>query len=101
MWLADFLPFHWPRARILIYGYESAIMGTESVQDLQDISRVFKTNLISVRQHQSVSNLPAQVAIVRRGFLTMTSVAQQVRSFDLCSSQLGRVGCEASLSLHV
>jgi hypothetical protein len=56
MWLADELHLSWPKARIMIYGYESAIMGTESVQDLHDIAMVFKDRLVSIRESTKVGN---------------------------------------------
>jgi len=56
MWIADKLPKNWSRTRIMIYGYESQIMGTKSRQTLGDIATTFKNRLVEIRKRPSVSN---------------------------------------------
>ncbi|TAQ87678.1 hypothetical protein B7494_g3974 [Chlorociboria aeruginascens] len=56
MWLADKLPQDWPQARIMIYGYQSPIMGSNSRQTLMDIAKTFSNNLIKMRSSLNVSS---------------------------------------------
>jgi hypothetical protein len=56
MWLADKLPRNWSRTRVMIYGYQSQIMGTKSRQTLGDIATTFKNRLVDIRKFPNVSN---------------------------------------------
>ncbi|KFY81101.1 hypothetical protein V498_08740 [Pseudogymnoascus sp. VKM F-4517 (FW-2822)] len=45
MWLRDDLPFDFPRARILTYGYDSKLKGSQSFQDFEAIASTFCQSL--------------------------------------------------------
>lgn len=52
MWLRDALPYHItgegdnnPLARIMVYGYESSLPQSESIQNLEDLGTAFHTTL--------------------------------------------------------
>lgn len=47
MWLRDALPKDLPNARILIYGYDTLLIGSESFQTIPDLG-VWLRNAISV-----------------------------------------------------
>lgn len=55
MWLRDSLPSHLtsetdnrPMARVMIYGYESAVAQSKSVQNLEDLATVFHSSLLAL-----------------------------------------------------
>ncbi|EHK42736.1 hypothetical protein TRIATDRAFT_300808 [Trichoderma atroviride IMI 206040] len=57
MWLQDALPFditdddnHHPMARIMIYGHNSAVPRSNSVQDIDDLSSALHSSLLSLVQ---------------------------------------------------
>ncbi|TFB02189.1 hypothetical protein CCMA1212_005710 [Trichoderma ghanense] len=52
MWLRDSLPWHLvsetlgrPMARVMIYGYDSAIAGSKSMQNIEDLATMFHSSL--------------------------------------------------------
>lgn len=52
MWLRDSLPYHlrWehtdrPMARVMIYGYESTVANSSSMQNLEDLATSFREDL--------------------------------------------------------
>ena len=49
MWLRDFLPQDLPRARILLYGYDSNLAGSQSKNILADLSNNFVVKLHTMR----------------------------------------------------
>ena len=49
MWLRDFLPEDLPRARILLYGYDSNLAGSQSKNILTDLSNTFVVKLHTMR----------------------------------------------------
>ena len=49
MWLRDFLPEDLPRARILLYGYDSNLAGNQSKNILTDLSSNFVVKLHTMR----------------------------------------------------
>ena len=49
MWLRDFLPEDLPRARILLYGYDSSLAGSQSKNILTDLSSNFVVKLHTMR----------------------------------------------------
>ena len=49
MWLRDSLPDDFSQLRVFIYGYESALQGSNSVQHLGDIGSSFRDSLRSLR----------------------------------------------------
>lgn len=48
MWLRDALPEGIPGARILIYGYESAIANSQSMQNIEDIAKSFYNSILQM-----------------------------------------------------
>ncbi|PTB73368.1 hypothetical protein M440DRAFT_1339450 [Trichoderma longibrachiatum ATCC 18648] len=55
MWLRDSLPWHLtsetsgkPMARVMIYGYESAIAGSKNMQNIEDLATTFHSSLYSL-----------------------------------------------------
>ncbi|KAM0255602.1 hypothetical protein ACHAQJ_005606 [Trichoderma viride] len=55
MWLQDALPFdltnddsHRPMARVMIYGHNSAVPGSRSVQDIDDLSSALHSGLLAL-----------------------------------------------------
>lgn len=52
MWLCDDLPYDLPKARIIIYGYESTLHGSDSFQDLEAFGSQLRTSISSI---QSIS----------------------------------------------
>ena len=55
MWLRDDLPNDFPHARILIYGYDTKLEDSQSIQDLEAIASTFRTALKIARPKGSVS----------------------------------------------
>lgn len=55
MWLRDDLPNDFPYARILIYGYDTKLEDSQSIQDLEAIASTFRTALKIARPKGSVS----------------------------------------------
>ena len=45
MWLRDALPQYLPNARVLIYGYDTKLAGSQSFQNLSDIGSRFRASL--------------------------------------------------------
>ena len=45
MWLRDYLPHQLPGARVLIYGYDTKIAGSESCQNIADLASRFRASL--------------------------------------------------------
>ncbi|PON29166.1 hypothetical protein TGAM01_v202273 [Trichoderma gamsii] len=59
MWLQDALPYditnddsHHPMARVMIYGHNSAVPGSNSVQDIDDLSSALHSGLLTLIQAQ-------------------------------------------------
>lgn len=50
MWLCDSLPGDFPGCRIIIYGYDTKLQGSQSFQNLIDIGKKFQTAIRQVRQ---------------------------------------------------
>lgn len=55
MWLLDWLPIDQPLFRIMTYGYNTTIPGSDSVQDLEALATNFRASLATVRVRSSVS----------------------------------------------
>ena len=54
MWLRDDLPFDFPSARILIYGYDTKLEDSQSFQDLEALASTFRLALKTIRQDSVV-----------------------------------------------
>lgn len=55
MWLRDFLPAHVPNARILTYGYDSALVKNSSNASIREFSQNFLEALKTARARKTVS----------------------------------------------
>ena len=58
MWLRDFLPRDLPQARILLYGYDSHIVNSQSRSILADFSSNFITKFNALRSMSRCQNRP-------------------------------------------
>ncbi|TPX13492.1 uncharacterized protein E0L32_005963 [Thyridium curvatum] len=59
MWLLDYLPKDLQqKARILIYGYPSALQGSRSQSSLGDYSNCFMQDLMGIRSHPAMHDRP-------------------------------------------
>lgn len=58
MWLRDFLPIDIPRARVLLYGYDSSLAGSQSRRILADFSSNFVVKLHTMRSLSRSENRP-------------------------------------------
>ena len=68
MWLRDFLPYQFPQARIIVYGYNSTLLGPNtSVSSVKDFASDLLERILDDKRH----------AQVRRG-LTPLIYAQQL-----------------------
>jgi hypothetical protein len=54
MWLQDFLPEMVPTARILIYGYDTRLEGSNSYASILDLAKGFLQAVKTVREHSTV-----------------------------------------------
>jgi hypothetical protein len=57
MWLRDYLPRDAPNARILTYGYDATLQGSDSFSTLNDYAETFWQNLVSIRDSGQVKLL--------------------------------------------
>lgn len=55
MWLRDALPKDLPSARILIYGYDTKLLESESTQNMIDIGRKLERQLRLIRVSANIS----------------------------------------------
>ncbi|KAF5231474.1 hypothetical protein FANTH_13386 [Fusarium anthophilum] len=60
VWLRDALPSDIPNARILTYGYNSQLIGSESFQSLTDLGRTLQIDLEDIRD----SNKPRSILFI-------------------------------------
>lgn len=65
MWLRDSLATNHQGARVLLYGYDSSLVQSESFQDIDDIANMlaFAIKQIRAPQMASVSTLLASVTL--------------------------------------
>jgi hypothetical protein len=55
MWLRDSLPHDLPGVRILIYGYDSHLVGSQSFQGMDALATEFRTHIATIRKATNVS----------------------------------------------
>lgn len=58
VWLRDFAPQDIPRARIMTYGYETRVIGSESTQGVEALAQTLLRTLASFRQRTKTSDRP-------------------------------------------
>lgn len=54
MWLRDFLPESIPNARILTYGYDTKLPGSQSDVSILELSRKLLESIKTIRSQQAV-----------------------------------------------
>jgi hypothetical protein len=57
MWLRDGLPHDLKGARVLIYGYDTNLLDSQTFQSVEDIAIAFCKSIRSIRMHNKVSGL--------------------------------------------
>lgn len=57
MWLRDFLPQEIPNVRILVYGYDTRLPGSQSTASIMELSRKFLESVKTIRKQKEVSFL--------------------------------------------
>ena len=57
MWLRDSLPYDLKGARILLYGYDTSLIGSQTFQSIDDIAIDFCERIRAIREHENVSEL--------------------------------------------
>jgi hypothetical protein len=55
MWLRDSLPCELPGVRILTYGYDSHLVGSQSFQGVEALATEFRTQIAAIRKTTNVS----------------------------------------------
>lgn len=86
MWLRDSLPYDlaWeetgrPMARVMVYGYESAVAGSENIQNIEDLATMFHNSLLAL------ATSPAMKPIILIAHSLGGLVVKQV-GYSACSS---------------
>jgi hypothetical protein len=59
LWLRDFLPEMVPSARILVYGYDTKLEGSNSITSIIDLSKALLQQVKTVREDSMV--LPSKI----------------------------------------
>jgi hypothetical protein len=54
MWLRDSLPRDLQGARVLLYGYDTSLLQSQSFQDISDIAIAFSRSIRSIRPSYQV-----------------------------------------------
>ena len=50
MWLRDSLPYDLGSARVFVYGYDAHLVGSQSFQELDDLSAALRDNIRGIHQ---------------------------------------------------
>jgi len=82
MWLRDALPRDLPKARVLIYGYESTVAGSESFQNLGDIASSFRASLKEVTSNMTLMRPFIFIAHSLGGLVLKQALLQMATSED-------------------
>jgi hypothetical protein len=85
MWLRDFLPKSIPNARILIYGYDTKLPGSQSEASILELSRRFLESIKTTRRGQAVRSHPTEKQGVK---LTGPRKIDLLSSLDIVSEAL-------------
>ena len=56
MWLRDSLSHDFKQARILLYGYDTSLLRSETFQTIDDVAIEFCKRIKSIRRNNNVSN---------------------------------------------
>ena len=57
MWLRDSLPYDMEGVRVLTYGYDTSLVGSQTFQSIDDIAISFNKGIRRIRSHINVSGL--------------------------------------------
>jgi ankyrin repeat protein len=82
MWLRDALPRDLPKARVLIYGYDSTVAGSESFQNLGDIASSFRASLKEVTSNMRLMRPFIFIAHSLGGLVLKQALLQMATSED-------------------
>lgn len=55
VWLRDYLPEDIPNIRVLLYGYDTKLPGSQSKQSVEDLGRAFLEQITAFRANDGVS----------------------------------------------
>lgn len=58
MWLRDGLPQALPKTRIITYGYDSRLLGSDSFANISDYGKTFLSNVVSARATSEGRRVP-------------------------------------------
>lgn len=83
MWLRDFLPNDLPRARILLYGYDSNLAGSQSRNILADLSNNFVIKLHTMRSLSRSEDRPLILIGHSLGCLIIKDALTEMTSFPV------------------
>ena len=79
MWLRDFLPDSVPKARIMTYGYDTRLPGSQSTASVLELSRKLLESVKAIRSQQEVG-LPNEELLIVSMLIQRSRIAQ---SFSL------------------
>jgi hypothetical protein len=57
MWLRDSLPYDLKDARVLLYGYDTSLLRSQTFQNIDDIAIAFCKSIRRIRSYDNVSGL--------------------------------------------
>jgi hypothetical protein len=64
MWLRDSLPSDLPGVRILVYGYETHLVNSQSFQNMEALATAFRTHIAAIRSETNVSRIYLKFQVV-------------------------------------
>lgn len=64
MWLCDSLPRDLPGARVMIYGYDSQLQGSNSFQDIESLASSFREMLQALQTKALTDAIPRTVPLI-------------------------------------
>jgi hypothetical protein len=85
VWLRDFLPTDVPNIRVLLYGYDTTLLKSNSKKSIEDMGRIFLEDIKAFRASNGVGDL--QECIYRNSLFGRPIVDQ------LYSSAIALGGC--------
>lgn len=64
MWLCDSLPRDLPGARVMIYGYDSQLQGSNSFQDIESLASFFREMLQALQAKVPTDSKPRTIPLI-------------------------------------
>lgn len=83
MWLRDFLPIDLPSARVLLYGFDSSLAGSQSRNILADLSSNFVVKLHTMRSLSRSESRPMIMIGHSLGCLIIKEALIDIRSYPV------------------